>query len=282
MVHAAVRRYPVRRDAASVRQEARKADEGGHLIGRGARSLEVAHQADTDAVVVVVVVGRLTVRAVLLFVPAGTDLDVSVGCVRAVANHEVVAQLVPAIRLPMILVERRGAALGGRAVVNHDRGPPRADSPAAGIPGFAVGAGGKRDRPRRHWRGVVNATGFGVFAVRRPGVIVPRRPGAVVGSRLRVTVVLRALVEVHRARGQRPGSGTSEIVGDATADEPGQYQQRRKKFSHSGSFCRQTGMKRANRPTPAAFIGQLDSRRQVKKQRPRLGLGSNRTPAPAR
>ena len=71
--------------------------------------VEIPDQADADAVLIVVAVGGLAVGAVLLPGPAEPDLDLPIGGVAAVADHEVVAESLPAPSL-VPFIEPLGAA----------------------------------------------------------------------------------------------------------------------------------------------------------------------------
>ena len=67
--------HMVRTDPALLAKKAGQSLQGGELTSRGPRLGEVAHKANTDTVVVEVVVGSLAMGAVLLLVPTGADLD---------------------------------------------------------------------------------------------------------------------------------------------------------------------------------------------------------------
>lgn len=93
------------------------------MLGRRSRPVEIPYQADSDAVLVVVVVRSLAVGTVLLLVPARSNLDESIWSSRSVSDDEVVAQLVPAILLTVVLVESLRSAAFCPAVMDHDRRP---------------------------------------------------------------------------------------------------------------------------------------------------------------
>ena len=95
----------------------------GKLRRRWIVIVEIADQADSDAMLVVVLVRRFAMGAMLLFDPARADFDLSVGRVGAVADDEVIAEFVPAFGA-VPLVEPRGAAGIGGAVMNDDALPP--------------------------------------------------------------------------------------------------------------------------------------------------------------
>jgi len=78
-------------------------DAGAHLCGGWPRVLEIAHEADAHGFRV----PALGVRARALLGPAESHLDFPVAGLRAVADHEVVAQPPPAL-LQVPAVERGG------------------------------------------------------------------------------------------------------------------------------------------------------------------------------
>src|SRR5688500_3742048 len=93
-----------------------------NLLGAGPAGVEVADQADADAVLVVILARGFAVGPVLLAGPAGADLHLAVAAAGAVADDEVVAELVPALGT-VPLAEPRRVAGSGRTVVDHDALP---------------------------------------------------------------------------------------------------------------------------------------------------------------
>ena len=122
-----VGRDSLRWNSALDRQKAQYAFQRRHLPRRRGRPCEIAHEADADAVFIVVVIRRLAVRAMLLFVPSGTHFDESIRRIRPIAYDEMVAQLVPTF-FSVESVECSCAARSCRAVVDHDGLPSRADA----------------------------------------------------------------------------------------------------------------------------------------------------------
>ncbi len=99
-----------------------------HLSWGGRAVLEVSDKTNAYAVLVVFVggvSGNSAMSAVLLLFPPGTDLDFSVWRIRAVANDEMITQLVHA-SAPEVFwasvssVEPFGSSGGGGAVMNDD------------------------------------------------------------------------------------------------------------------------------------------------------------------
>ena len=90
-VHRPVAEDALRRDVVRALQERDETGDGLQLLGGGPGDIEVADEADSDAVVVVLVVRRLGVSAPLLLAPARADFHLPVTRVAAVADDEVVA-----------------------------------------------------------------------------------------------------------------------------------------------------------------------------------------------
>ena len=96
-----------RGDRTAIAEEAYEAIQRRELPRTGTMRGKVADQADADPVFVVVVAGRLAVGAVLLFVPARTNLNLPVAGADAVSNHEVITQLVPALVAVLAIEQTR-------------------------------------------------------------------------------------------------------------------------------------------------------------------------------
>ena len=97
---------------------------GGDLAGRRRLLIEVADQADADAVLVDVVgAGVAAMDALLLVVPPLGDLDLAVAAAVAVADDEVVAAAVVAEELAVLAVDLVVVARCRGAVVQDDVAP---------------------------------------------------------------------------------------------------------------------------------------------------------------
>ena len=94
-----------------------------HLRWAGFAIVKVSHEADADAVLVVILIGRLAVCAVLLLGPSRADFHLPVGGIGPVADDEVISELVPTFGL-VPLPEPLGAAHVGCAVMDDDTFPP--------------------------------------------------------------------------------------------------------------------------------------------------------------
>lgn len=155
-VDQAVRGDPIRRNATLSCQKLGKLGKSDKLFARRAGFGKIANQTDADPVFVVVIAGGLAMRPGLLLVPARTDFDHTVRGPRPVADHEVIAQFVPAL-VAMKTVERPRVPGSGRTVMNDDCRPAGADLPTRRIPGRSrVSRGGGTRRWRRSGsRGVI-------------------------------------------------------------------------------------------------------------------------------
>ena len=129
-----VGRDPIGRNPALFTQKSDQMLQRGELPGCRPGHREIAHQADSDAVFVVVIPGCLAVGAVFLLVPPRPHLDAAVRRIRTVPDHEMISEFVPAVVLTMVLVEPRSSTGIRGAVVEDNIGPPRADAAATRIP----------------------------------------------------------------------------------------------------------------------------------------------------
>lgn len=132
---------PGRRDACLGAEERDEPLKRGDLPGGRGGFLEVADQADADAVLIEEIVGPPhsevgtrsagTVRARDLLPPPRPDVDRSVAVVDAVADDEVVAEAVrPAANPPVVLVHALGRVARRRRVMHDDDLPAFPDPPA--------------------------------------------------------------------------------------------------------------------------------------------------------
>lgn len=110
------------RDAVLELEEGDQFCERLHLFGRRRAVVKVSDEADSDAEVVVAIVGGFGVGAVLLFCPARADLYASVGSAFAVVDDEVIAEFVPALGA-VIAIEFLCRSEVGGAVMNDDPSP---------------------------------------------------------------------------------------------------------------------------------------------------------------
>src|SRR5581483_8604521 len=110
----------VARDPVLLHEVLDQVAERGELLRAGNAVVEVADEADADAVLVVLLdAGVGAVDSLVLAQPARADLDLAVRRLRPVADDEVVAE--PVLPLPRVsAVERRRAALVRRRVVDDD------------------------------------------------------------------------------------------------------------------------------------------------------------------
>jgi hypothetical protein len=175
--HVPVRRNLAGGNPAHCAEVSEQATERGQLPGRRRSLIEVPHEADADAVLVEVIVGRLAVSPMFLFVPPRPDFDTPLRRIRSVSDHEVVTQFVPTVVLPVVLVKPLGSASVRAAVVNHDARPARTQTRGLWIPQPRGGIPlGKRplcsSRPRPRSRLAHRATGAAlerVVRIRRQG-----------------------------------------------------------------------------------------------------------------
>lgn len=102
-----VTNHPIRADPTAITEETGQAFQSGELTRGGAGFGKVAHQAYPDTVFVEEVVRRLAMGAMLLLLPPRADFDHAVGGFRAVANDEVVAELIPSL-IAVVSIEAAG------------------------------------------------------------------------------------------------------------------------------------------------------------------------------
>ena len=124
-------------DRTSITKKPHEAIQRRDLPRAGATLRKVADQADADSVLVVVVARRLAVGAVLLLVPARTNLDLTIACAGAVSNHEMITQLVPTL-IAMLAIKQLRRTARRRAVMKHNGRPSPAEA--------------STDRKPRRWR----------------------------------------------------------------------------------------------------------------------------------
>ncbi len=114
------------RDSAIKRQEPDKPLQRLHLSWRWASLGEITDKADSDAMLVEIIVGSLAMGAVLLRMPSRAHFHRTVAAAGAVADHEMVSKPLPTL-VAMGFVKTLRTASGCRAVVNDDRRPPWTD-----------------------------------------------------------------------------------------------------------------------------------------------------------
>lgn len=126
------------RNAGHRRQFIEQVGERGDLARCRTCSLKVADKANADAVLIEEVVrsprakepagGGLAVRAGYLPAPTVTDEDLTVGIIRPIANHEIVAEaILPAALAAVVAIDGGGRTGLGGGVVDDD------DLPAAAV-----------------------------------------------------------------------------------------------------------------------------------------------------
>ena len=116
----------LRFDSIALGQHPHKFSSGGHLPRRGRIGLEIADQADADALFVVAALPGMC--PVQLLLPAEGGLDQSVGHASAVADQEVVSDAQPGVAgavLPasMLRIDRGHVARVCGRMMQHDVAP---------------------------------------------------------------------------------------------------------------------------------------------------------------
>ena len=105
--YGSVRGNSSRGDRTAITEEPYEAIQRRELPRTGTTRGKVADQTDADPVFVVVVARRLAVGAMLLFVPARTNLNLPVAGADAVSNHEVITEFVPALVAVLAIEQAR-------------------------------------------------------------------------------------------------------------------------------------------------------------------------------
>ena len=109
-------------DVELAREETAQLHQACQLRWRWIIVIEIADQADPDAMLIVILVRRLAVCPMFLLQPSRPDFDLSVRRVRAVADDKVIAELIPAFgSVPFI--KAFGATDIGCAVMDDDALP---------------------------------------------------------------------------------------------------------------------------------------------------------------
>ncbi len=143
---------PVGADVVGFFEVGDEAGQGLELGGRRAGNIEIADEADADAVFVVAVLVGLGVLGVgpdALFAPAGADFDLAIAGFGAVSDDEVVAE-VDEVAGAVVGVELSRSAGGGGAVVDDDHGPLARRGGGQPFARHAIGSG---EVGRGGWKG---------------------------------------------------------------------------------------------------------------------------------
>ena len=144
-------------DIAAFAQMGHQPDQRAHL-GRARMPgvLEVADQANSNAIVVEAIVRRLAMGTVFLFQPPRADLDFTVSRSPPVADYKMITQLIPAPLQAVVAIKLPGVARFAGTVVDDDVLPIATEAP-----GQIDAARQARSSWRQGWTGNLGAPDLG-------------------------------------------------------------------------------------------------------------------------